>query len=235
MSEGLQVIGVGMHRTGSMSVKAALERLGFGPCYHGLEALRRSTDGDRWLEAYRVTEAGGEVDWSVIFDGYRSTLDWPTIHFWEQLAAAYPEAKILLTDRDPERWWESHLAMFQLSAEVEAELTDEQRRGAEESGFARMQTALGTIVPATFDGLVFDKAHCLRVFRDHYERVRCTIPAERLLVYRVEEGWEPLCRFLDVPSPPGPFPRVNVGSSLRRNIQTAMRLAETRTGTPAWV
>src|SRR5688572_23885644 len=136
-----------MHRTGSMSVKTALERLGFGPCYHGLEALRRHTDGDHWLAAF---EARGEVDWSGIFAGYRSTLDWPTIHFWEQLAAAYPDAKILLTDRDPDQWWNSHVNMFQLSARLEQELTAEQRQWAQRSGFDRMRTALATVVAATF-------------------------------------------------------------------------------------
>ena len=78
-----------------------------------------------------------------------------------------------------------------------------------------MQTALATIVSATFDGRVFDKAHCLRVFEQHYERVRRTVPAERLLVYRVQDGWEPLCRFLGVDVPDEPFPRVNVGDNLR--------------------
>jgi hypothetical protein len=169
MSEGLHIIGVGMHRTGSMPVKAALERLGFGPCYHGMEALRRCRDGEHWLAAY---EAGGAVDWSVIFEGYRATMDWPTICFWEQLATAYPDAKILLTDRDPERWWESHAGMFQLAAEFDREITDEQRQWAGESGFARMQTALATIVSATFDDRLSDKAHCLRVFEQHYERCR---------------------------------------------------------------
>jgi Sulfotransferase domain len=231
MREGLRVIGVGMHRTGSMSVKAALERLGFGPCYHGLEALRRATDGDHWLAAY---ETGGQVDWSVIFEGYRATLDWPTIHFWEQLATAYPDAKILLTDRDPERWWDSHVGMFQRGTAFARELNDEQRRWTEESGFARMQTALGRIVSATFDGRVYDKAHCLRVFEQHYERVRRTMPAERLLDYRVQEGWEPLCRFLGVDVPDEPFPRVNVGDDLLHNIHTAMRLAGTRTGEAVW-
>ena len=231
MSEGLQVIGVGMHRTGSMSVKAALEQLGFGPCYHGMEALRRSTDGEHWLAAY---EAGGEVDWSVIFRGYRATMDWPTIYFWEQLATAYPDAKILLTDRDPERWWDSHVRMFQLSADIDQELTDEDRQWAEESGFGRMHTALGTIVSATFGGQVFDKAHCLRIYEQHHERVRRTVPAERLLVYRVQEGWEPLCRFLGVDVPDEPFPRVNVGDNLRHNIQTAMRLAKAQTGEVVW-
>jgi hypothetical protein len=231
MSEGLQVIGVGMHRTGSMSVKAALERVGFGPCYHGMEALRRSTDGDHWLTAY---EANGEVDWSVIFEGYRATLDWPTIYLWEQLASAYPDAKILLTDRDPERWWDSHAQMFRRGTEFGRELSDEQRQWAEESGFARMQTALGTALTATFDGRVDDKAHCLRVFEQHYERVRRTVPAERLLVYRVQEGWEPLCRFLGVDVPDEPFPRVNVGDNLVHNISTALRLARGQEGEAVW-
>jgi hypothetical protein len=231
MSEGLQVIGVGMHRTGSMSVKAALERLGFGPCYHGLEALRRGRDGEHWLAAY---ETGGEIDWSVIFEGYRATMDWPTVHFWEQLATAYPDAKILLTDRDPELWWDSHVEMFQRGAEFSQQLTDEQRQWAEESGFARMQAALAMIVPAAFDGRVFDKAHCLRVFEQHYERVRRTVPAERLLVYRVQEGWEPLCRFLGVDAPDEPFPHVNVGENLLHNIRTAMRLAGGQTGEIDW-
>jgi hypothetical protein len=231
VGDGLQVIGIGMHRTGSMSVKAALERLGFGPCYHGMEALRRGRDGDHWLAAY---EAGGAFDWPVIFDGYRATMDWPTIHFWEQLAAAYPAAKILLTERDPERWWDSHVRMFELGAELERELTDEQRRWADESGFARMQAALGTTVAATFEGQVFDKAHCLRVFERHYERVRRTVPAGRLLVYRVQEGWEPLCRFLGADAPDEPFPRVNVGDNLLHNIRTALHHARPETSAVAW-
>ena len=214
-----------------MSVKAALERLGFGPCYHGMEALRRGTDGEHWLAAY---EAGGEFDWPVIFEGYRATMDWPTLHFWEQLANAYPDAKILLTDRDPERWWDSHVQMYEHGGEFVRELTDEERQWAEESGFARMQTALGTILTATFDGRTSDKEHCLEVFEQHYERVRRTVPAERLLVYRVQEGWEPLCRFLGVDVPDEPFPRVNSADNLLHNIRTAMRLAKARTGDPVW-
>jgi hypothetical protein len=97
-----------------------------------------------------------------------------------------------------------------------------------------MQTALATIVSATFDGRVFDKAHCLRVFGQHYERVRRAVPAERLLVYSVQDGWEPLCRFLGVDAPEEPFPRVNVGANLRHNIQMAMRLAGARTGEAVW-
>lgn len=231
MSEGLRVIGTGMHRTGSMSVKVALEKLGFGPCYHGLEALRRSSDGDHWLAAY---ESGGDFDWPVIFEGYRATMDWPTIYFWEQLAGAYPEAKILLTDRDPESWWNSHVEMLQRATEFDDDLTDEQSRWMEESGYARVRSALGTSLRAAFDGELSDRAHCLRVFEQHSERVRRTVPAERLLVYRVQEGWDPLCRFLGVDVPDEPFPRINAGDHLLDNIRTSMRVAMARTGDAVW-
>jgi hypothetical protein len=97
-----------------------------------------------------------------------------------------------------------------------------------------MQTALATIVSASFDGRMFDKAHCLRVFGQHYERVRRTVPAERLLVYRVQDGWEPLCRFLGVEVPDEPFPRVNAGDGLLLNIRTAMRLAMAPSGEVVW-
>jgi hypothetical protein len=124
--------------------------------------------------------------------------------------------------------------MFRVGFEFTESLTDEQRQRAEESGFARMQTALGTIAPAMFDGRVFDKEHCLRVFTEHNERVRRTVPAQRLLVYRVDEGWKPLCRFLGVDEPGEPFPRVNVGGDLLHNIRTAMRLATAPAGHVVW-
>lgn len=97
-----------------------------------------------------------------------------------------------------------------------------------------MQTALATVASATFGDQVSDKAHCLRVFEQHYERVLRTVPAERLMVYRVQQGWQPLCRFLGVDVPDEPFPRVNVGDSLVHNIRTAMRLAGERTGEVVW-
>jgi hypothetical protein len=231
MGDGLQVIGVGMHRTGSMSVKAALERLGYGPCYHGMEALRRSRDGDHWMAAY---EAGGQYDWSRIFAGYRATMDWPTIYFWEQLAAAYPDAKIVLTVRDPDSWWHSHAEMFRRGLALGESRTDDQRRWAEESGFARMEQALGTVAAGTFDGRIFDKDRCQRIFEKHNAHVQAAVPPERLLVYRVQEGWDPLCRFLGVDAPDEPFPRVNVGDSLVDNIRTAMEHARTQEGEPVW-
>jgi hypothetical protein len=124
--------------------------------------------------------------------------------------------------------------MFRLSAELDRELTDDQRRWAERSGFGRMQTALATIVPAAFDGCVDDKTHCLRVFEQHYGRVRRKVPADRLLDYHVRQGWEPLCRFLGVAVPEEPFPRVNAGDNLLANIRTAMESARAQRVDVVW-
>jgi Sulfotransferase domain len=231
MREGLQVIGVGLHRTGSMSLKAALERLGFGPCYHGLEALRRSRDGDQWLAAY---EADGCIDWSAFFEGYRSALDWPTVYFWERLLTAFPEAKVVLTVRDLDAWWDSHVKMFQRGLAFDDQLTGAERQRAEAAGFTRVQAVLATVVAAVFDGQMFDRAHSQRVFEAHVARVRGTVPAERLLVYRVQDGWEPLCGFLGVDVPDEPFPRVNVGDRLLDNLRTALDLAGESSADPVW-
>lgn len=231
MTEGLQVLGVGMHRTGSMSLKVALERLGFGPCYHGMEALRRCRDGRHWMNAY---EAAGDFDWPVIFDDYRAAMDWPTIYFWEKLINVYPEAKVVLTVRDPDSWWHSHVSMFEQGGAASQEITNHHAEWVEESGFADMQLALGTIPPAVFDGRLFDREHCQRVFAEHNAAVQGAVPSDRLLVYRVEDGWQPLCDFLGVDAPDEDFPRINVGDSLTTNIRTAWRAAMGQTESVAW-
>jgi hypothetical protein len=99
----VRVIGAGFGRTGTLSLKAALERLGFGPCYHMVEFIRRPQDAGRWISALR----GEPVDWPAIFGTYGATTDWPACTFWRELADAYPDAKVVLTVRDPERWWQS--------------------------------------------------------------------------------------------------------------------------------
>jgi len=99
----LKVIGAGLPRTGTTSMKAALERLGFGPCYHMFEIFTNPDHADRWLPI----ASGAKVDWARVFDGYQSTQDWPASHFWRELAVAYPEAKVVLTIRDPHAWYPS--------------------------------------------------------------------------------------------------------------------------------
>jgi len=193
---GLHVIGAGLGRTGTYSLKLALEQLGLGPCHHMEEVLRQPAEQiPLWSAAVR-----GQPDWSAIYAGYNCAVDWPTAAFWRQLASAYPQAKFVLTTRDPERWYES------FSATIFTLLGAAEHAPAEARPFLEMGT--GVVTMSGFSAQA-DKAGIIRTFGAHNDAVKRTIPAARLLVYQVSEGWEPLCRFLERPVPDTPFPRTN--------------------------
>ncbi len=189
----LKVIGAGLGRTATFSMKFALEHLGLGPCYHMSEVLagaRRNIP--LWLDV-----VNGNPDWDAIFDGYQSTTDYPACSYWRELAAYYPEAKVVLTVRDANSWFDS----------VSETIFSDQMQGslAGTPAEAMMQ---GVIFDA-FDGRVKDRAFMTDWFERRNREVVDTLPAERLLVFSPRQGWEPLCAFLGVPVPDGPFPRVN--------------------------
>lgn len=222
----LQVLGVGLHRTGSLSVKVALERLGFGPCYHGFEYVRRRDHVALWQKAI---DTDGAIDWDELFGSYRAAFDWPMIAFWDKVTAGYPEAKVLLTYRDEDSWYRSHSESLQALA-----------HGVESQSFTHPVdlagfTIIDTLLRRMFDDRLFDADHCRSVFRAHYQRVRDTIPADRLLVYQAADGWEPLCRFLGVPIPDEPFPRLNVRSVFIHNADHANDPSESSTLTATWL
>ena len=199
----LKVIGAGFGRTGTMSLKLALEQLGFGPCYHMVEVFKHQA-WDLWYEA---SKDPAHADWATIFKGYNSTVDWPNATYWKELADAYPDAKIILTERDPDEWFDSTQATI---------FRDETRSGGPPgSGFPQMVDA---VVGRLFDGKLHDRELCTRVFREHNARVRATIPPERLLVYEVAQGWAPLCEFLGVPVPDGPMIKTNTTEEFRTRL-----------------
>jgi len=200
----LSVIGAGFGRTGTLSLKLALEQLGYGPCYHMLEVFKDRGAPARWEAA-----ADGRPDWERIFRGYHATVDWPAATFWRELAAAYPAAKVVLTVRDPEAWFASTQATIFKPA-----FTDES------DPWTRMVLK---VVGDLFDRRLHDKAKLLDVYTGHNETVRRAIPPERLLVYEVSQGWAPLCQFLGVPAPDGPMPKVNTTEDFQREV--ADRLA----------
>ncbi len=203
----LSVLGVGFGRTGTLSLKIALEKLGIGPCYHMMEVFRNPAHVELWDAA-----ADGEsIDWDGLFTGYAAAVDWPACYFWRELAECYPDAKVLLTVRDAERWYQSvHDTIYQ-------ELT---RTIIEDDPLLQARRAMGrkVVLERTFGDRFADRAHALEVFRKHSEQVQAAIPAERLLVYEVSEGWEPLCHFLGLPAPDEAFPRVNTTDSFRRRL-----------------
>lgn len=202
----LSVIGAGLGRTGTLSLKLALEQLGFGPCYHMLEVLKNPKAPGYW-------EAAADrqpVDWGEIFKGYGSTVDWPSATFYRELAEAYPEAKVVLTVRDPQAWFAS------TQATIFRHGYDDQ-----DDPFQRMATK---VIGNLFDRRLHDESRAIQVFNRHNETVREVIPANRLLVYDVAEGWAPLCAFLGVDEPDTPMPKANSTEEFQSMIEG--RIAE---------
>ncbi len=192
----MQVIGLGVGRTGTLSLKLALERLGFAPCHHMLEVEDNlAAQVPLWKAAL-----DGHPDWEAIYNGYQSAVDWPTAGFARELIAAYPKSKFILTTRSPESWAES------FSQTIGKLLLEK------DSFPAELQDWLGMVVRVvTKTGFPpgLSVPDLMATFTAHNEAVIAALPPNRLLVFHVREGWAPLCEFLGTPVPDEPFPRRN--------------------------
>jgi hypothetical protein len=218
----MKVIGVGVGRTGTLSLKAALERLGFGPCFH----MRNVLDHPERLPLWEAAAADSAVDWDAVFAGYKSSVDWPGAAFWRQLTDRYPDAKVILTVRDPERWYDSvQETIYQLfGGGTESPLAEEALRRipgiATMHAFNRKLVWDGPFLQGRFE----DRDWAVRAFLRHNAAVDEEIPPERLLIYEVSEGWAPLCDFLGVDQPDEEFPRLNDPAAFWGRVRD--RLAE---------
>jgi hypothetical protein len=217
----MKVIGAGFGRTGTASLKAALEILGFGPCYHMFEVFANPGHADFWEAAWR----GEPADWDGVLGSYEASVDWPACTFYEELMERHPDAKVLLSVRDPERWYESTRQTIYKISKISTGSPFSRLGFALLSRlvFGRFKTGQGPmgdeiIFRGTFDGRFEDKHHAIEVFDRHNEEVRRRVPKERLLVYEVKEGWGPLCEFLGVEEPDKPFPHLNAAAEMRRMI-----------------
>jgi hypothetical protein len=203
----LDVVGTGFGRTGTNSLKIALEMLGFGPCHHMFEVRGRPEQVDFWAAAAR----GERSDWETAFQGFGSTVDWPSAYFWREIAAHYADAKVILSVRPTADWVKSIHATIHDSLKERASRPTEHLR-------AMGEMVYDIIERRTFDGRLADPAHAAAVFEAHQAEVKATIAPERLLVYDVVQGWEPLCRHLGVPVPNVPFPRTNSTEEFRARV-----------------
>ena len=203
----LQIIGAGFGRTGTLSLKDALEQLGFSPCHHMREVGSRAQI-DHWYAACH----GEKPDWDRVFQGYRAACDWPSSAYWEELCNHFPDAKVILTVRDPKRWYQSTAeTIYPISTTLPRWLVWAIPR------LRRWQTmVIGTIWNGIFDGRFEDEAHAIRVFEENSEQVKRLVAPDRLLVFEAKDGWEPLCAFLGVPVPDGPYPHVNEAARMKR-------------------
>jgi len=202
----LQIVGTGFGRTGTKSLKFVLERLGFGPCHHMTEVRTNPDLLPHWLAAVR----GEKPDWDQVFKDYQATVDWPSARFWREICAHYPDAKVIHSHRPVDKWLASiQRTIFPSIKEWTSRATDnDQQRG---------HMAWTLIGEQTFSGRVDDADHVKAVFEAHTRDVISSIPAERLLVYDVAEGWEPLCRFLQVDVPDEAFPHANTTADFNAN------------------
>jgi hypothetical protein len=210
----LKVIGAGLSRTGTLSLKLALEQLGFGPCFHMTEFIGPKYEPRRAL--WERAMDGEEPDWEAMFAGYSSAVDMPTHLYYRKLSRTYPQAKVILTVRDAASWYRSSAATVWAAAPPGPTRPPDRLDRA-----AKMKAA--SIREVGFDVLEDPRNEPLTMalFNRYSEQVKRDVTTERLLVFAVSEGWEPLCNFLGVPVPQTPFPRENAAAEF-----------ETRFGSP---
>lgn len=201
---GLSIIGAGLPRTGTTTLKAALERLGIGPCYHMVELFPRPEHPPLWVDA----AAGRPVDWDALLDGFAATTDAPGCYFYRELAAHYPAAKVILTVRDPDRWFLSTQSTI-LSEALSRRFSDAP------PALGEMLRRLGWHPD---DPQVHERAPRIAHLQAHEAAVRAAIAPDRLLVYEVAQGWAPLCAFLGLEVPDMPFPHLNSTDDFREMI-----------------
>jgi len=200
---GLEIIGAGFGRSGTMSLQKALEILGFRPCYHMQVALHRPHHLKFWIRA----KAGEPVDFRKFFRKYQATVDWPACEFYKELLEVYPDAKVILNIRDPEKWYDS---MHETIWSVQPIL----RRSFPRAYYKVHEDIMWN---SRFQGQFQDREKAIAIYKAHIEEVKKTVPPDKLLVYNVSEGWHPLCEFLKVNAPEGiPFPNINNRKSFNR-------------------
>jgi len=185
----LKVIGAGFGRTGTDSMRHALNILGVGPTLHMYELADGTPLRQRWFDLVQ----GGTPDWDALTEGYNSCVDWPAAHYWRELSAAYPDAKVLLTMRSAESWWTSY----------EATILKYIRLADPES------ISYPLLAKTVFDGRPGDRDHAIEVYNRNVADVIATIAPERLLIHNLGDGWPPLCDWLGLPVPDQPYPSGN--------------------------
>lgn len=207
----LKVIGAGFGRNGTNSLRLALNELGLGPCHHMYEI---SDEAPEQIGMWDAIADGSSRDWGKVFDGFQSQVDWPGCHYWRELADFYPDAKIILSVRDPDAWVKSFLSTI-------APYIDKRGQHGDENRNRKSEMVYEIVAGQTFGGNYTDPAHLKKVYLAHTAKVQATIPAARLLTYDVREGWPSLCNFLEVPIPDTPFPNTNSSKLFQGNTDMA--------------
>jgi hypothetical protein len=203
----LRVVGSGLGRTGTKSLKEALELLLGAPCYHMMECFGRPDDPPRWTAAMR----GEDVDWDDVFAGYAATVDWPSAACWKDLAAAYPDAVILHSERPAEDW-------FRSADRTIFEGFKKPRDEWEQPGENAWWDMAVTMFEDRFTPAFLEPEAAVAAAQAWNADVRATAPADRLVIWQTGDGWEPICDALGLPVPDEPFPHTNTTAQFREGV-----------------
>ena len=215
----LKVVGVGLGRTGTNSLKLALEQLLGGPCYHMFELIAHPQQVPLWELAVR----GEEVDWNALFEGYAATVDWPGCAFWRDLITANPNAPVLLSTRDsPETWWAS-MEQTIIPALQGPMLSDH-------ADLMRGQKMVRDLFRTRFTPDFADRDSAIAEYERHCDEVRREVPAVRLIEWQPRDGWGPLCSSLGVPMPETPFPHENSSEAFEGKVERSIADSERALG-----
>ena len=209
----IQVLGTGFGRTGTYSLKLALEQLGFGPCHHMIELARKPSEISHWQSAL-----SGQANWQNVFQNYQSAVDWPAALFCESLLNIYPTIKFIHTTRDPESWYKSasHSIFYALEFAT-ATMCDKKLPDW-------VKIARQAVLVEHFQGKHRHKEFCIDKFIKHEQWVKQTIPKEQLLIFDLTQGWKPLCEFLEVDQPEKvAFPHDNASSEFFKLLKKHYR------------
>lgn len=199
----MRVVGAGVGRTGTLSLKLALEQLLDGRCYHMIEVFANVDHLPLWEQAVQ----GEPIDWHSMMEGYVAGVDWPVGACWPELAEAFPDAVVLLSTRaDADAWWRS--ADRTIFEAMRRPLPDEPTIQAQR----RMAEAM---FEHRFTPNVLDETAAKAAYERHNATVRATVPADRLVEWQPGDGWEPLCAALGLPVPDEPFPHANSTAEFR--------------------
>ncbi len=215
----LKVIGTGLGRTGTYSLKLALEILGYGKCYHMIE-LYQNPEG---VIYFNDAEKGKAVNWNELFDGYNSAVDYPVARYYKQITKFYPEAKVIHTLRDPDSWFESAAAtIFRASNPFSLKILKLAVHLPFSSNARKRIPVLlynKKLAKLEFGNNLKNKEKVLKRYNDHYKEVLRVVPKDKLLLFEASSGWDPLCRFLNVPVPEVPYPRSNSREEFYKRVE----------------
>ena len=219
--EGLVVIGAGLSRTGTLSTRMALQHLLGAPCYHGsVPVVEQIQHLQPWIEMFEAGKLDPDAARQLL-SGYNSGVDWPVFPWYKELLEVFPNAKVLLTVRDPRSWFHSQKFIADTIQSMVADVPYSWFFYLLGSGKYAENMRKTSLIQHGIAGklnraLLAGEEASIKFYKEHVEEVQANVPPEKLLVFSVKEGWEPLCKFLDLPVPTVPFPNINDRKAVQR-------------------